>query len=112
MNVETVVGVPVDTKLLRNYFDSLVDRFFKIIPIRESEEETLPVYMQSLQMELLGCREFIPELCVDDEYMTLLAILQYLVDHPECKFASVRREAFRAIRICKRLKYLYEKRGC
>ena len=81
MNVETVVGVPVDTKLLRNYFDSLVDRFFKIIPIRESEEETLPVYMQSLQMELLGCREFIPELCVDDEYMTLLAILQYLVDH-------------------------------
>ena len=112
MSADTVAGIPVDDRLLANYFDSLVDRFFKIIPIREEEDETLPVYMQSLQMELIGCRDFIPSLGTDASYLTLLSILQYLVEHPECEFRVVRREAFRAIRVCKQLKGAYAQRGC
>jgi len=112
MSADTVAGIPVDDQLLVNYFNSLVDRFFKIVPIREENDETLPVYMHSLQVELMGCCGFIPELSEDSSYLTLLSILQYLIEHPECDFKMVRREAFRAIGICKQLKRAYAKRGC
>lgn len=112
MNVETIVGSPVNGALLTRYFDSLVDRFFKILPMREDEDESLPVYIRSFQFELLGCGDFFPELCNDKRFLTLLSILQYMVSHPECDVAEVKREVFHAISICNRLKNAYVDRGC
>ena len=33
---------------LRNYMRNLVDRFFKILPLWEEGEETLPAYLDSM----------------------------------------------------------------
>lgn len=107
--IDTVVGVPITDELIHNYFKSLVNSFFKILPIRESGETTLPVYIQSLQAELLGCKELICELNNNSNFLTLVAILQYLHDNPGCPVQDVKREVFRAIAICNKLKTQYEK---
>lgn len=104
MIFDTVVGIPITKELLCNYFKNLVNLFFKILPIREKEEASLTTYMRSLQIELLGCRELVIALNNDPYYLTLLAILQYLIDNPECEIRKVKREVFRAISICNKLK--------
>lgn len=107
MMIETKVGVPMDATILRNYFRNLVDLFFKILPLKESGEESLNTYMQSLQSELLGCKELIDAIHNDSMFLTLVSILQYLIDNPECDVRVVKREVFRAISICNKLKSKY-----
>jgi hypothetical protein len=48
MNYSTVAGEPINSELLSNYFASLVNAFFKILPMRENGEVSLPTYMHSL----------------------------------------------------------------
>ena len=38
MMLQTKAGVPMDAKVLSNYFRSLINCFFKILPIWESGE--------------------------------------------------------------------------
>lgn len=107
MNVDTVFGLSVDKNLLCNYFKNLVNQFFKILPMRENDEDSVITYMQSLQIELLGCKDLIPEIRDNSLYLTLLSILQYLIENPECPIPLVKREVFRAISICNKLKSVY-----
>lgn len=107
MMIETAIGVPFDSVMLNNYFHTLVNLFFKILPMKESGEETLIVYMKSLQAELLGCKELIDIIHNDSLLLTLVSILQYLIDTPECDIKAVKREVFRAISICNKLKSKY-----
>ena len=103
MMTETVAGVPIKREIIRGYFKRLVNHFFKILPMRENNEESLVTYMESLQIELLGCQSFIVTLKDDSNYLTILSILQYLIDNPECSVAQVKREVFRAISICNKM---------
>lgn len=107
MTIQTTAGIPMSGTMLSEYMRSLVNRFFKILPIRESGEDSLGTYMQSLQLELLGCRELIFAVHEDSEFVSLLNILQYLIDTPECSLVVVKREVFRAISICNKLKAKY-----
>ena len=84
MMIQTTVGVPMDAMVLNNYFRTLINLFFKILPIKESGESSLDTYMRSLQAEL-----------------------QYLIDNPSCEVSVVKREVFRAISICNKLKSRY-----
>lgn len=97
----------MDSKLLSNYFKSLVNRFFKILPIREQEDESLVIYLKSFQEELLGCQELIVALEYDALFISLLTTLQYLIDHPDSSVQSVRRKVFNAISVCNKLKSMY-----
>mgnify|MGYP006891094825 CR=1 FL=1 len=97
-------------KVLKNYFDSLVNSFFKILPIKESEEDTLTEYMQSLQLELIGCNSLFAGTSYDSALLSLIAILQYLIDN-DCEMKVIRREVFKSIGICKMLKKKYFKEG-
>lgn len=107
MTVQTSIGVPMSTTMLGEYMRSLVNRFFKILPIKESGESSLDTYMRSLQAELLGCKKLIVSVCEDPEFMSLLNILQYLIDNPDVSVTIVRREVFRSISICNKLKAKY-----
>lgn len=111
MMIQTTVGVPMDAEVLSNYLVALVNHFFKILPIRENGESSLNVYMRSLQAELLGCRELIEAIHDDALFLTLISILQYLIDTPDCPVQDVKREVFRAISICNKLKNRYAERG-
>lgn len=107
MMLQTKAGVPMDAKILNNYLRTLINHFFKILPIWESGEGSLSIYMKSLQSELLGCKELIEAIHEDSLFLSLISILQYLLDHPESDVAFVRREVFRAISICNKLKERY-----
>lgn len=110
MNVETTNGMSIDSTVINNYFKSLVNHFFKILPMRENNEPSLCLYMKTLQSELIGCKDLVLAIQNDASYMTLLAILQYLIDSiddPECTVMVVRRNVFRAISICNKLKLQY-----
>ena len=101
----------VSHDLLSEYFRALVNRFFKILPIRESEDKSLTTYIRSLQIELTGCGAFIERLDRDPQYLSLLSVLQYLQDNPDCSVKEVRREVFNAISICNKLRDKYSEGG-
>ena len=111
MTVETLAGGQLNQALLQKYFKSLINSFFKILPMRENEDTTLPTYMCSLRAELLGCKNLIPQLTEDTSYLTLLSILQYLIDNYTEEVPTVKREVFRAINICSKLEVIYAKGG-
>lgn len=97
----------VSQQLLYNYFKNLVNSFFKILPIKEEQPETLGTYMCSLQKELIGCEHLVVGMGDEPAFLSLLSILQYLIDFPECTQREVKREVFRAISLCNKLKAMY-----
>lgn len=107
MMIPTKAGVPMDAAVLSNYLRTLVNLFFKILPIWESGESSLDTYMRSLQAELLGCKELIDAIHADPMFLSLISILQYLIDNPSCEVPTVKREVFKAISICNKLKARY-----
>ena len=93
--------------VLDNYLRSLINLFFKILPLKESGERSLETYMKSLQAELLGCNALVEVIHDDSMFLSLASILQYLIDNPDCDVVFVRREVLRAISICNKLREKY-----
>lgn len=106
----TVTGIDIPNELLGNYLFKLVDQFFKILPMKEDGEPSLKEFMRSLQLELLGCKGLIEQLSNDSMFLSLIAILQYMIDE-ECDTATVKREVFKSISICKKLRKKYCGKG-
>lgn len=104
--MKTATGYSLPDEMIGNYLGGLVNQFFKILPIKESGEPSLNEFMRSLQVELLGFKTLMAELENDSMYITLLSILQYLIDN-DCEVGVVKREVFKAISICKKLKKKY-----
>lgn len=101
--IMTVCGDNISDELLGNYIDSLVNCFFKILPMRENGEASLALYMEGLRREMVGCGNLIPSLKKEPMYLTLLCILQSFIDTPEMDIAIVKRDVFRAISVCNKL---------
>lgn len=89
-----------------NYLSSLIGKFYKIIPIKENGEPSLNKYMESLQRELIGCKDLIALLENDDLFLSLIFTLQYLIEN-DCEFKIIRSEIFKSINICKKLQAKY-----
>ena len=96
----------ITKEMLDHYLAGLVNKFFKILPMREANEYSLTEYMESLQVELIGCKGVIDELQHDAMYLTIISILQYLITE-ECEVRVVKREVFKAISLCKKLRKRY-----
>lgn len=113
MNLETTFGVPIDSKFMFNYCKHLVNSFFKILPIFESvgtpdyKDGSLETYIRSLQVEITGCERFISNLDGDRSLIILLSILQYMYENRDMPHAELKREVFKAIAICNKLKKKY-----
>lgn len=100
-------GWRIPSQLLTNHLDKLVNRFFKILPLKESGDETCNEYIRSLQLEMIGCSDLIESLNHDAMYLSLISTLQYFIDHNDCDLRTVRREVFKSISICKKLQTKY-----
>lgn len=107
MTIDTSYGVPMEDAVFGNYIRSLVNKFFKILPIREAGDESLKTYMESLQCELIGCSSLVAVVHADPLYMSMLCILQSLIDNADAPVSTFRREVFKAISICNKLKSKY-----
>lgn len=47
----TIYNTQISDRMVSNYINSLVNRFYKILPIKESGEGTLKRYLESLQRD-------------------------------------------------------------
>lgn len=103
-------GHDVPNEMVEKYLNGLVNQFFKILPIKESGEPSLNEFMRSFQVELLGFKQLMTEIGNDSMYLTLLSILQFLIDN-DCDTHIVKREVFKAISICKKLQKKYFETG-
>lgn len=103
MIVKTSIGVGIDAAFVSNYFRYLVNQIFKILPMREENEASLNIYIESLMTELLGEKAFVESLNNDARLVQLLGILQYLTDNPDCSVKKTKREVFKAITICNKI---------
>lgn len=102
----TIRNIELPDKVVQKYLKALIGQFYKILPIKESGEPSLDRYMQSLQREMLGCQNLILALNNDELFLSLLSVLQYLIEN-DCDTSTVKCEVFKAINICKKLQKKY-----
>ena len=107
MMMNTVSSIELPNAAIGKYFAMLVNMFFKILPLKENGERSLYSYIQSLQIELLGCKALICSDKTEPAFLSLIFILQYFLDNPDCDIPVVKREVFKAISICKKLQERY-----
>ena len=98
----TKYDIEISDTLFANKIRRYVNQFYKILPIKESGEPTLQNYMESLLREMLGSKALITALDDDPQYITLVSILEYMVDS-DCDVATVKTEVFKAINILKQM---------
>lgn len=96
----------IPNRLMDNYLDSLVNQFFKILPLRENEETSLISYMSSLQRELIGCRSLLQGTDYDAGIARLIFTLQFMMEN-ECSIPVIKSEVFKSISLCKKIKNQY-----
>lgn len=106
----TARNFSVPDAMVENYFTHLTNQFFKILPLKEEGSQNLRNYMLSLQVEMSGLMGLMSLIQNDSRYLSLLATLDYLIEH-KCETAVVRREVFKSINICKKLKETYCNKG-
>ena len=107
MKLSTKHGIDIDSRLLSNYLTNLVNLIYKILPLRESGEDSLVPYMESLEIEMLGCSELIEAIHQDRAYLTIISIVEYLSTHSDFPVKVFKREVFKAINLCNKLKERY-----
>lgn len=104
----TELDTTMTGRMVGNYFYTLVNRFYKILPMKESGEPTLTKYISSLKREMIGCRDLIHSIQDDGRFLALLATLEYLeIHHGDEDDSAVKSEVFRCIGIIKQLRRQY-----
>ena len=89
-----------------NYFNFLIGRVWKILPMWEEDNKDLQSYMESLQRELIGNMNLVEELKYDGYFITLLNKLEYLINE-EYTNDICRKEVFECIDIVEKISKKY-----
>lgn len=90
-----------------NYLDFLVGKVWKILPMREEENQHLQEYMEGLQRELIGSMSLIDDLKYDGYFITLLNKIEFLINE-DYSHEVCRKEVFASIDIIKKLSEKYD----
>lgn len=93
---------------LSQYFDRMVGRLYKILPLKETGEDTIHDYLESLMVEMTGA-DILAGLSDQPYYVSIVSIVAYLnrrIDR--CDTRKVKREVFKAINLCKKLQHYYQ----
>ena len=107
--MKTKYNIEVSNAMFINKLNVLVNQFYKILPIKESGEPSITQYLNGLLREMLGLKSLIQALDNDAMYMSLLSILQYLIDN-DCDVATVKSDVFKSINILKKMISRFEKK--
>ena len=100
-------GNELDKQVSYNYYDHLVNKFYKILCMREDKCDTLDTYIESLTIELSGNKSFQKNIDYDGELLTLISILLYFLENINEDEKIFKREFFKCISIIKKLKNAY-----
>ena len=100
----------IPDKLFVNYLNFLIGKVFKLLPMREQNDETLIKYMESLQRELIGNQELIARLKNNANFLSFLGKIQYLINN-EVDIKIFKKDVFDCITLINKLKSEFEKEG-
>lgn len=92
------------------YFEFLINKTYKILPLKEEKSDTLKSYLESYQRELIGNMDLIPLLVDEPKFITLLNTMQFLIAE-EYTDKVCKREVFKCIRILEEINEKYFKEG-
>lgn len=88
----------MNREALNNYLKALINKVYKILPMKEEENKTLQCYLTGLEHELVGCYQLHFELVKEPRFLSVINIVKYLeTNEYDCKTAK--REVFKAIRL-------------
>lgn len=83
---------------LKSYLQNLINKVYKILPMKEEQCNTLAPYLLSLENELIGCYKLWDILEENSQFLAIISIIKFLsaeeYDVPTCK-----REVFKAIHL-------------
>lgn len=102
MNIPIKHGY-VTQELFESYLDSLVGRFYKIMPMYEDNDPTLKSYLEGLCRELSGSKSLILALNNNPYFIQLISTIQYFIDNDFDK-KICKKEVMKCIDISKKLK--------
>ena len=96
---------PISDQLVSNYFEVLINKVYKILPLYEEKSETVGQYIESLLYEITGNQEAIIMINDDGQYASLIGTLESLREFIDVK--KIKREVFKCIRIIESLNRKY-----
>lgn len=92
------------------YFEFLINKTYKILPLKEENSDTLKSYLESYLRELIGNKELIKALVDEPRFVTVLNTMQFLISE-EYSTSVCKREVFKCINILKEINEKYFKEG-
>lgn len=95
-------------RLLYCYFERMIGRLYKILPLKQDCEETLPSYIDSLLLQMTGV-DIVANLSDQPYYLSILGVVAYLKDNIlSCDHYCVKKQIFGAIKMCQKLMDIYK----
>lgn len=93
------------------YFDFLINKTYKILPLKEENSATLKSYLESFQIELIGNKDLIYTLVDEPQFITVLNTIQFLITE-EYSVKTCKKEVFKCIKILRNIsdKYFKERK--
>lgn len=92
------------------YFEFLINKTYKILPLKEEKSDTLKSYLESYQRELIGNKDLVSILVDEPKFVTVLNTMQFLISE-EYSDKICKREVFKCIRILEEINEKYFKEG-
>ena len=90
------------------YFQFLINKTYKILPLKEEKSDTLKSYLESYLRELIGNKELVSILVDEPKFITVLNTMQFLIAE-EYSDKVCKREVFKCIRILEEINEKYFK---
>lgn len=91
-----------------NYFKFLINKTYKILPMKEENSQTLNSYLESYLRELVGNQELVKLLIDEPNFITILNTLQFLSSE-NYSVKTCKKEVFKCIRLLEDINNKYFK---
>lgn len=104
--IETIYDY-ISDEAYKNYMKLLINKIYKILPLKEEYSPTVSAYIESLLMEMTGNSKLIPALQNSGRYIAVINTIEAL---KECEDVRVcRREVFKCISDIEKLSRAFER---
>ena len=96
--IMTKYNTELPGEMLAGALKDLINKIYKILPLKETEEASIAVYIPALIREVMGMNELIEALHEDGRFISLVSILENL-SSDEVDVATTKSDVFKAINI-------------
>ena len=94
----------IGTKFLINYLNFLINRVYKCLPMKENQESSLYLHIESLLREIIGNNNLIIQLKNNANFISLIGKLNYLAITKDIDIKVYRKDIFDCISLIEKIK--------